>query len=102
MPWWGVALIAARDLFVTGLRTWLESKGRTLKTLHIAKAKTTVQLVFLIGTLVLWAAVKWPGYVQEIAGKILESTVPWYCMLFVVLFTIWTGGVYLWSRTETQ
>ena len=101
VPWWAVALIAVRDVFVTGLRTWLEARGRSLRTSGIAKAKTTVQLVFLIAILLLWAASKWPGVVERIALQILESPVPWYATLFVVIFTLWTGGVYLMHGEES-
>ncbi len=40
VPYWMVALIIFRDLFVTGLRMVMESKGLTMITSKIAKAKT--------------------------------------------------------------
>lgn len=100
VPWWAVALIAARDAFVTGLRTWKESRGRSLRTLNVAKAKTTVQLVFLIATLIIWAAAAWDGILADYASLILDSSALWYAMLFVTAFTVWTGLVYLVKGEE--
>ena len=100
VPWWAVALIAARDAFVTGLRTWKESRGRSLRTLGVAKAKTTVQLVYLIATLVIWAGAVWPGIVAAFATRILDSQLLWYGMLIVTGFTVWTGLVYLMKGEE--
>lgn len=100
VPWWSVALIAARDAFVTGLRAWHEAKGRSLRTMHLAKAKTTVQLIFLIGTLLLLTLVKMSGVLQEIGLWVMESTIPWWSMMVVVAFTVLTGIVYLFNATD--
>jgi CDP-diacylglycerol--glycerol-3-phosphate 3-phosphatidyltransferase len=101
VPWWAVVLIAARDFLVTGLRTWHEANGRTLRTMRLAKAKTTVQLVFLIATLVLLTATEMNGVIQSTARWVMNSPIPWYLMLFVVLFTVWTGVVYLFRGEES-
>ena len=94
VPWWAVVLIALRDVMVTGLRTWTESRGRTLRTLPIAKTKTTVQLVYLIAALVLLVAAKLPGSLGRSASWILQSSIPFYVLLGVVLFTLGTGALY--------
>ena len=47
-----VALIIFRDLFVTGLRMAIESKGRSMKTSNIAKAKTASQMAIIIFILI--------------------------------------------------
>ena len=72
VPWWGVALIALRDVGVTGLRTWAESHGRSIRTLPIARYKTAVQLVFLIFVLVLLVVAKMPGDLGREAEGFLE------------------------------
>lgn len=100
VPWWAVALIAARDLLVTGLRMWHEANDRTLRTTSLAKAKTTVQLVFLIATLILLTAAKMTGVVQASAQWVLESPIPFGMMMIVVVFTVWTGIVYLFKGKE--
>jgi CDP-diacylglycerol--glycerol-3-phosphate 3-phosphatidyltransferase len=98
VPWWAVALIAGRDLVVTLLRVWAESRGQSLRTIPLAKAKTTVQLTFLIATLLLMAVTKIGGVVGVYAGWMLNSPIPFVCLLFVVGFTLWTGALYLIRR----
>ncbi|MDZ4698961.1 MAG: CDP-diacylglycerol--glycerol-3-phosphate 3-phosphatidyltransferase [Rhodothermales bacterium] len=100
VPWWAVALIAVRDLAVTLLRAWNESRGRSLKTLPLAKAKTTVQLTFLIATLLLMTMTKMAGAVGAYANWLLGSVIPFICLLFVVGFTVWTGVLYVLKREE--
>lgn len=95
VPWWAVALIALRDLMVTGLRMWAESHGRSLRTLNIAKLKTLVQLVFLIIVLFLVAFEKAPGILGTGAAWVLNTSVPFIILIGVVAFTVITGIVYL-------
>ncbi len=97
VPWWAVVLIALRDGLVTGLRTWAESKGRSLRTLPIAKAKTVVQIVYLIVMLFLLPAEKVDGVVGEVAGTLLAGPIPLVLLYLVVAFTVLTGGIYLFQ-----
>jgi CDP-diacylglycerol--glycerol-3-phosphate 3-phosphatidyltransferase len=96
VPWWGVVLIALRDVAVTALRSWAESRGRSLRTLPLAKMKTTFQLTFLIATLVFLTAsrMRVPAYVAETATWILASPIIVIAFLIVVVFTVGTGVVY--------
>ena len=98
VPWWAIFLIFVRDVFITALRIWHESHQRSLKTFLIAKAKTSVQLTFLIGILVLLTGSKTSGYVGTLSEGILSSTFPWIFMIIVVTFTVWTGLIYVFSR----
>ena len=100
VPWWAVLLIAARDLMVTGLRTWAEARGRSLQTTPLAKFKTTSQLVFLLLTLFLLAVSKTSGGLGLAALRFLESPVMFGLLVFVVLFTVYTGVVYLWHLED--
>lgn len=95
IPWWAVGLIALRDLSVTVLRARAESRGRSIRTLKIAKSKTVVQLVYLIIVLLLLAGAKAPGDVGRLAAELLLSPIPFVVLLGVVAFTIITGIVYL-------
>ena len=95
VPWWGVAIIAIRDLFVTGLRVWTESRGRTLRTLPAAKAKTTVQLTFLILTLTVLVAVRLPDPMGMVGSFFLDGPILYGLMLLVVVITAATGLAYL-------
>ncbi len=94
VPWWAVALIAARDVGVTLLRTWAESRGRSIHTKSIAKSKTLVQLIFLIVLLLLVVVAKMPGSLGRGADWLLGSSIPFVALLLVVAFTIVTGVLY--------
>lgn len=102
VPWWGVVLIALRDVGVTGLRTWAESHGRSLRTLPSARYKTAVQLVFLIAVLVLLVAEKIPGELGQQAVWLLRSDIPFVIFLFVVAFTVVTGILYALRQEYTS
>ncbi len=101
VPVWAVALIALRDIAVTGLRSWVrKTKNRTLRTLRIAKAKTTVQLTYLIGTLLLLTLSRIPGAVGRHATAILGSDVLYWLLVVVVLVTVLTGVIYFVKVNE--
>ena len=98
VPWWAVALIALRDVVVTGLRLWAEAKGQTLRTIPMAKTKTTLQLTFLIGVLVMLTARHLPGVLAEIAIWVLQSVIPFILLMAVVVLTLFTGFWYLFNK----
>lgn len=94
VPPWAVVAIAARDLLVTGLRTWAESQGQTLRTFRVAKAKTLSQLAFLFGMLVLRAAAHVPAVSEDAAWLLRDSAAPYAALLGVVALTVGTGLLY--------
>lgn len=94
VPWWAVALVALRDVAVTLLRSWVESRGRSLRTLPIAKAKTGVQIGFLIVIIGLMIGARLGGGTGRAVTSVLESVAPYVLMLFVVGFTVVTGVIY--------
>lgn len=100
VPWWGVLLIVVRDVAVTLLRTWAESRGRTLRTLPLAKGKTTIQLTFLITVLLLLTLEKLvaPQAVRSAAQWILQTPIVYVGMMIVVVFTVITGLVYFFKH----
>jgi CDP-diacylglycerol--glycerol-3-phosphate 3-phosphatidyltransferase len=95
VPWWAVAVIALRDVAVTGLRSWAESRGRSIRTKNIARAKTLSQLLFLIYLLFVMVLAKVPGGVSRGAQEVLYGPISYAIMLLVVAFTVFTGIVYL-------
>lgn len=99
-PWWAVALIGLRDVVVTTLRIRAESQGQTLQTLPLAKTKTTLQLVYLIGVLVLLVARHVPGIVATGAEWVLGSMIPVVLLCIIVALTVYTGAGYL-MRSES-
>ena len=95
VPWWAVFLIAARDFVVTGLRMRADARGRSLVTLPVAKAKTAVQITFLMGLLLLLTMRRLPGAASEVAEAVLQSAGPFAVLIVVVVFTVSTGLWYL-------
>lgn len=95
VPWWGVALVALRDFVITGLRSWAEAQGRSIRTSYAAKVKTTLQLTFLITTLVVLVAAKLPGFIGEVGRWVLDSWILLVAMILVVIITVATGVLYL-------
>ncbi|WP_022835451.1 CDP-diacylglycerol--glycerol-3-phosphate 3-phosphatidyltransferase [Salisaeta longa] len=101
VPWWAVGLIALRDVVVTGLRSWVESQGRTLRTLRIAKWKTMLQLLFLWMLMLLRTAAHVPGIVGRAADWVLyTSLLPTAALVLVVAFTLGTGALYVLRPQE--
>jgi len=101
VPWWAVVLIAGRDIFVTGLRSWVQAYGKVLHTYRIAKAKTMLQVLFLFGVLVLRAATHFSPPLRGWAIWVLEESVlPGLALTVVVGFTLATGALYVVAPRE--
>lgn len=94
VPWWAVAVILLRDVVLTFMRSWAESRGRSLRTLRSARVKTAAQLTFLIAMLVLLIGTNVPGAVGRLAEGIIASRVPFVLLLIVVIVTLATGAMY--------
>lgn len=101
VSWWGVLLIAIRDVAVTGMRSWAEARGRSLRTLQLARAKTAVQLTFLISILLLVIVAKLPGAIGRGGAWLLGTWVPYAFFLGVVAFTVLTGVLYIIRQEYT-
>ncbi len=99
VPFWMVALIVFRDLFVTGLRMAMESKGLTMITSKIAKAKTTTQISVIIFIL-LFLGVQIFSYtwLKEAINFIIKNRIIYYFTLLATIFTVWTGISYLYKN----
>ncbi len=91
VSFWAVGAIALRDVAVTGLRTHLKRRGDSLKTSWVAKAKTTVQLTFLIFTLLLLTLSRLPGRPGILFTDVLESQLLVWLLWIVVVVTVLTG-----------
>jgi CDP-diacylglycerol--glycerol-3-phosphate 3-phosphatidyltransferase len=103
VPWWAVVLIGLRDAAVTGLRSWVEAGGKTLRTYRIAKAKTMLQLAFLFGVLALRSATHLSPPVRRAATWVLrDSALPGVALAGVVGFTLATGALYFVAPAEER
>lgn len=99
VPFWMVVLIVFRDLFVTGLRWAMESKGLTMITSKIAKAKTTTQISVIIFILLfLGMQIFSYSWLKEAINFIIENRIIYYFTLIVTIFTVWTGISYLYKN----
>lgn len=99
VPFWMVALIVFRDLFVTGLRWAMESKGLTMITSKIAKAKTTLQ-IFVIIFILLFLGVQIFSFswLKEAINFIIENRIIYYFTFIATILTLWTGISYLYKN----
>lgn len=95
VPWWAVALLALRDLAVTGLRMRAESVGRSLRTWKLAKSKTALQLIFLSVVLLLRVLEVGTGSTAEWTSHILDSPLLFWVLMGVVFVTLATGMGYM-------
>lgn len=98
VPWWAVLLIGLRDAIVTGLRSWVESHGQSLRTLSIAKWKTSAQLFFLFLMILLLTLAQGSVPIRTGARWVLDETiVPFTLLMAVVAFTLYTGVLYVFQ-----
>lgn len=101
VPFWMVALIIFRDLFVTGLRMAMESKGLTMITSKIAKAKTTIQISVIIFILLYLGVQIFSYHWLKVAIQfIIEQRIIYYFTLLATISTVWTGVSYLYKNRQ--
>ena len=93
---WMVALIIFRDLFVMGLRFLMSRRGFIMITSKIAKSKTGVQVGIIIFTL-LFLTLKGFNWVllEDYLIFINEYEIVYYLTMIAVIFTVYTGYVYI-------
>ena len=101
-PAWAVALIALRDIGVTVLRSVVEARGRSLRTLPFAKTKTALQLTFLIAVLVFLAVRAFSGPLSGVAAWMLDSWLLAVLLYALVALTVGTGLMYAVRREEVR
>lgn len=95
---WMVWLVVVRDFLITGLRLLAEFKSKPVRTTRIAKWKTFIQMAFIY-YLLLFYILRTVEPLYENFAKIfdllLDPILIYYLMLFIALFTFYTGIVYL-------
>lgn len=96
--WWMVIVIVFRDLLITVLRSFAETRGAHIVTSKAAQWKTFIQMIVLYYLLLLIVGqdVRW---VEESFGDtirvLLDADVVFKLMLAVTLLTIYTGVQYI-------
>ena len=81
LPAWAVAIVAARELLIDGLRLVSAGKGSVMAAGWLGKIKTNAQLVCTVCAMVLS-----PG-----------SVITLIAVIFMSVMTVISGGQYLWA-----
>ena len=98
VPWWMVIIIVFRDIVITLLRSFAESRGEHIVTSKSAQWKTFIQMTVLYYLLLLIVG-KDVGWVRALLGGVLpallDPSLVYLLMLAVTLFTLVTGVQYV-------
>lgn len=100
---WMVILIIFRDLLVTFLRIYAESRGHNFVTSYYAKWKTVFQMVFLYYLLLLYGGL---NTVQVYNGneilfnQLLNKNLIYVVMLLITAITVHSGITYLLKNKQ--
>jgi len=100
VPWWMVAVIVARDLFLTVLRRSADTIGLPVKTSYFAKVKTFAQMTFIVLVLASSLATASTG-VRSIAAlgrEFFESGAVLWLMGLVTLLTFTSAVLYVYDN----
>ena len=99
IDFWMVSIIIFRDLFVTGLRIIMSSKGFSFITTKISKYKTAFQLTIIIITLIFISADDMHvNSLFPIVNFIKDFNII-YCLTFLMtIFTAYTGINYVYMN----
>lgn len=100
---WMVVLIIIRDLLITILRIYADYRKFSFVTSFTAKWKTFFQMVFLYYLLLVFTTrtVDWIYIGNEVFfDYLMNENLVYYTMLFVTVFTVFTGITYLYSNKK--
>jgi CDP-diacylglycerol--glycerol-3-phosphate 3-phosphatidyltransferase len=98
LPLWMVILIIFRDLSVTLLRVYADSRGYSFRTTYYAKWKTMLQMIFLYYLLILYVAkntIELYSNYQGIIELLLNKDIVYFVMLVITVITVHSGITYL-------
>ncbi len=94
-PWWAIGLIIFRDIVITIFRIYTNRKEQPMVTRFTAKAKTTIQMVFLYIGLVVGLFQNVDFFAGEWVRLILQTDILLYLMIFVTSVTLYSGVEYI-------
>lgn len=94
-PWWAIAAILIRDVFITGFRMWSENKGQMIETRYLAKVKTVMQMIFLYVALFFGAFRKLETPIAEFSNQMFTSGLLKYSLFAVAFITVYSGIDYI-------
>ncbi|MDZ7694480.1 MAG: CDP-alcohol phosphatidyltransferase family protein [Balneolaceae bacterium] len=99
-PWWAVAVIVFRDIFVTGMRMVADYRNHPMKTRLTAKAKTMSQMLFLYVSLIVGVFIKTDVWLSALCTELLESGFLGWCMIAIVVLTVYSGLEYVYVNRD--
>ncbi len=100
---WMVILIVFRDIIVTLLRIYAESRGYNFVTSYYAKWKTVLQMVFLYYLLLLYGGLNTAEIYngnENLFNQLTNATLIYFMMLIITLITVHSGATYLLMNKE--
>lgn len=98
LPLWMVIFIIVRDLSVTLLRVYADSRGYSFRTTYYAKWKTMLQMIFLYYLLILYVAkstVEIYSTYHNLIKVLLNQDLIYFVMLVITIITVHSGISYL-------
>ena len=99
IDFWMFWIISFRDLFITGLRLIISSKGFEFVTSKLSKYKTAFQLTIIILTLIFLTI---EGFkIDELIPTldlIKDYKIIYILTMFTAIFTAYTGIIYLYTN----
>jgi CDP-diacylglycerol--glycerol-3-phosphate 3-phosphatidyltransferase len=98
IPLWMVILIIFRDLVVTLLRVYAESRGYNFITSYYAKWKTVLQMIFLYYLLLIYVGKNTLNIFtgnEKLFNYLLNDQLIYFIMLIITVITVHSGITYL-------
>jgi CDP-diacylglycerol--glycerol-3-phosphate 3-phosphatidyltransferase len=98
IPFWMVIIIVGRDLIITFLRVYADTKNYLFSTSYYAKWKTMLQMIFLYYLLILFVAKFTPEIFveyQNIITALLDKNLIYITALIITIITLHSGYLYL-------
>lgn len=103
VPLWMVILIILRDLLITILRVFAESRGYNFVTTYYAKWKTALQMIFLYYLLLIYVGLHtkeiYIGH-EDIFSYLTNKDLIYVVMLVITIITVHSGISYLYKNKQ--
>ncbi len=94
-PWWAIAVIVVRDIFVTGMRMLADYRHIPMETRYTAKFKTLSQMFFLYLVLMVGVFINTDVWISRYSNMLLESGILGWGMIAIVILTVYSGIEYI-------
>lgn len=99
-PWWAVALIVLRDVFVTGMRMLADYRNVNMETRLTAKFKTMSQMFFLYLVLMVGVFIETDVMLSTYCVQLMETGFLGWFMIAIVVLTVYSGLEYLFVNRD--